>query len=102
MKLPSIVEEGESDLESELSYHSLVNKPDNTVSNGEVNVEMSSSRPLTGKAEDESWTFLKKEVKLLLNNKDYLILFAVFSIGVGFFNSILTLLNQLVEPFGYR
>jgi hypothetical protein len=25
-----------------------------------------------------------------------------FSIGVGFFNALLTLLNQLVNPFGYR
>lgn len=45
---------------------------------------------------------MKKEVSLLLKNKDYLILFTVFSIGVGFFNAILTLLNQIIEPFGYR
>jgi FLVCR family MFS transporter 7 len=47
------------------------------------------------------WKLIQKEVSLLLHNRDYLILFVVFSIGVGFFNAILTLLNQIVEPFGY-
>jgi hypothetical protein len=42
------------------------------------------------------------ELALLLANKDYLILFLVFSIGVGFFNAVLTLMNQIVAPFGYR
>jgi hypothetical protein len=39
--------------------------------------------------------------KQLFSNKDYVILFLVFSIGVGFFNSIMTLINQIVQPFGY-
>lgn len=52
--------------------------------------------------QDDSWALMKKEVRILVKNKDYLILFVVFSIGVGFFNAILTLLNQLIEPFGYR
>ena len=38
----------------------------------------------------------------LLSNRDYLVLFCAFSIGVGFFNSLMTLLNQLIAPFGYR
>lgn len=38
----------------------------------------------------------------LQSNRDYLVLFCAFSIGVGFFNSLMTLLNQLVAPFGYR
>lgn len=42
------------------------------------------------------------EAGQLFRNKDYLLLFAAFSIGVGFFNSLLTLLNQIVAPFGYR
>ncbi|KAJ1427351.1 major facilitator superfamily domain-containing protein, partial [Ochromonadaceae sp. CCMP2298] len=37
----------------------------------------------------------------LMGNKNYLILLTAFSIGVGFFNALLTLLNQLVSPFGY-
>lgn len=53
-------------------------------------------------AKDDSWEMVKGEVRQLLGNKDYLILFTVFSIGVGFFNAIFTLLNQLVAPFGYR
>jgi FLVCR family MFS transporter 7 len=47
------------------------------------------------------WKLIQKEVSLLLHNRDYCILFVVFSIGVGFFNAILTLLNQIIDPFGY-
>jgi hypothetical protein len=50
---------------------------------------------------DEEWESLKRDCWLLLQNKDYIILFFAFSIGVGFFNSIMTLLNQIVGPFGY-
>lgn len=50
---------------------------------------------------DSTWALVKRETVLLSQNKAYIILFSVFSIGVGFFNSILTLLNQLVQPFGY-
>lgn len=50
---------------------------------------------------DSTWALVKRETILLSQNKAYIILFSVFSIGVGFFNSILTLLNQLVQPFGY-
>ena len=49
-----------------------------------------------------AWDVFCKELGLLAGNKDYVILFFAFSIGVGFFNSLLTLLNQIVEPFGYR
>lgn len=42
------------------------------------------------------------DVGTLLCNKDYVLLLMSFSIGVGFFNALLTLLNQLVNPFGYR
>jgi FLVCR family MFS transporter 7 len=48
-----------------------------------------------------SFADFKEEFLLLWNNKDYLILFTVFSIGAGFFNAIVTLLNQIVAPFGY-
>jgi hypothetical protein len=51
---------------------------------------------------EEQWKSLKDDLWLLLRNKDYLILFCVFSIGVGFFNSVMTLLNQIVGPYGYR
>lgn len=44
---------------------------------------------------------LKEEVSSLLANKNYIVLFIAFAIGVGFFNSLLTLLNQIVAPHGY-
>ncbi len=50
----------------------------------------------------EAWAVFVKETGQLFRNRDYLLLFAAFSIGVGFFNSLLTLLNQIVAPFGYR
>jgi len=43
----------------------------------------------------------KQDMVTLLHNKDYLLLVISFGIGVGFFNALLTLLNQIVQPFGY-
>jgi FLVCR family MFS transporter 7 len=37
----------------------------------------------------------------LLRNKHYLILLLAFSVGLGMFNALITLLYQLVEPRGY-
>ena len=45
---------------------------------------------------------LYTDLGILLSNKDYVLLLCSFSIGVGFFNALLTLLNQIVNPFGYR
>lgn len=45
---------------------------------------------------------LSRQVQVLLTDKHYLTLLAAFSVGVGFFFTILTLLNQLVQPLGYR
>ncbi len=33
--------------------------------------------------------------------QDYLVLVAAFSIGLGLFNTFLTLIFQFVEPYGY-
>eukprot|EP01031_Cornospumella_fuschlensis_P032395 gene32395-39173_t len=44
---------------------------------------------------------LQRELRLLYNNRDYYVLFTIFSIGVGFFNTLMTLLNQLIAPYGY-
>jgi hypothetical protein len=43
-----------------------------------------------------------RDMGILFSNKDYVLLLLAFSIGVGFFNALLTLLNQIVNPFGYR
>lgn len=37
----------------------------------------------------------------LMRNKDYLILLLSFSVGLGLFNSILTLIYQIISPYGY-
>ena len=44
----------------------------------------------------------RKDVRALLSNRDFVILLLSFSIAVGFFNALLTLLNQIISPFGYR
>jgi len=49
----------------------------------------------------EVWLKLKREATILFGNRNYIVLFIAFSIGVGFFNSLLTLLNQIVAPHGY-
>lgn len=51
---------------------------------------------------DDNYSKVYDDVKELLCNRDFILLFFAFSIGVGFFNSLLTLLNQIVAPFGYR
>ena len=43
----------------------------------------------------------KRDMAALLGNRDYILLMLSFGIGVGFFNALLTLLNQIVQPFGY-
>lgn len=92
--LTVIAEEGGDD-ESEAS-RSLVDKSSSSYSRG-----TGPGHDKTALISESSWYLVKKEVALLAKNKDYLILFVVFSIGVGFFNAILTLLNQIIEPFGY-
>lgn len=37
----------------------------------------------------------------LLKNRDYCILLLSFSIGLGLFNALLTLIFQIVSPYGY-
>eukprot|EP01038_Epipyxis_sp_PR26KG_P009427 gene9427-12703_t len=47
------------------------------------------------------WNSFITDSKILFSNWNYLLLFASFSLGVGFFNSLLTLLNQIIAPHGY-
>lgn len=44
---------------------------------------------------------LFSDCKTLLRDRNYLILFVSFSLGLAIFNSVLTLVNQLVQPYGY-
>lgn len=41
------------------------------------------------------------DVKVLLQNRNFVLLFWNFSIGYGFFCAILTLVNQIISPYGY-
>jgi hypothetical protein len=52
--------------------------------------------------EQGGWLRLKKEYKKLMQNKDYVILLVSFSLGLGLFNTFLTLIYQIIEPWGYR
>ena len=45
---------------------------------------------------------LRREIETLFSDTNYMLLFFAFSVGIGIFNTVLTLLNQLVMPFGYR
>lgn len=51
---------------------------------------------------DTSIDHLRQELNALWNCRDYWVLFIVFSIGVGFFDALMTLLNQIIAPHGYR
>ncbi|KAJ8101232.1 major facilitator superfamily domain-containing protein [Lipomyces tetrasporus] len=43
----------------------------------------------------------RKSPKLLLYNRRFVIVFIVFSVLVGFFNAFSSLINQIMEPYGY-
>ncbi|KAK9239334.1 major facilitator superfamily domain-containing protein [Lipomyces kononenkoae] len=42
-----------------------------------------------------------KSVKILLYNRRFVIISVLFSVLVGFFNSFSSLINQIMEPYGY-
>ena len=48
-----------------------------------------------------SYNTLKGEIRDLFAVRDYLILFFAISLGLGIFNTLIALLNQLVEGVGY-
>lgn len=50
---------------------------------------------------ETSFKTVEREFKELFNNRDYVILFFVFSVGIGFFEAVMTLLNQIISPYGY-
>lgn len=52
---------------------------------------------VAGQARSQVW----EEVNELFRNRDFVLLTIAFCIGVGFFNSVMTLLNQIVGPYGY-
>jgi Na+/melibiose symporter-like transporter len=42
-----------------------------------------------------------EEVQQLFGDRNFVLLAISFCVGVGFFNSVMTLLNQIVSPYGY-
>lgn len=64
-----------------------------------VSVDRAAGPPM-GNAEI-SWRKTRTEVYELLGNEDYVYLLLAFTIGLGIFNSLITLINQFVEPQGY-
>lgn len=66
-----------------------------------VTVTSRSAKQPSSKSNDQGQGEVWDDVKKLAANRDFLLLAAAFCIGVGFFNSIMTLLNQIVGPFGY-
>lgn len=54
---------------------------------------------LASVAEDIS--YLEDNLTVLFANKNYVLLFAAFSIALGLFNAFLTLIYQIIEPHGY-
>lgn len=51
--------------------------------------------------EQGGWKRLEREYNKLMRNKDYVILLISFSLGLGLFNTFLTLIYQIIEPWGY-
>lgn len=47
------------------------------------------------------WEKLSEEASSLCRNKNFIVLFIAFAIGVGFFNALMTMLYQIVAPHGY-
>lgn len=62
---------------------------------------------VTGKNENVSeestdhYASFKNELMLLFTDRNFVILFTVFSLGLGLFNALLTLLYQFIQPYGY-
>ncbi|KAK9380909.1 major facilitator superfamily domain-containing protein [Kockiozyma suomiensis] len=44
---------------------------------------------------------IPKSFKLLITNRRFIVIFLIFSILVGYFNSFSSLINQIMEPYGY-
>ncbi len=53
------------------------------------------------KTYDLSYQRSKQEIILLFSNRDYVVLFISISMFLGIFNSVLGLLNQMIENYGY-
>jgi Na+/melibiose symporter-like transporter len=49
----------------------------------------------------DHYASFKQELTVLFTDRNFVILFTVFSLGLGLFNALLTLLFQFIQPYGY-
>ncbi len=47
------------------------------------------------------WASAMDQVRMLYGNRNYCLLFCAFCLGLGIFTALMTLINQIVEPYGY-
>lgn len=95
---PSMSTKMKHDLEdsqrSQLSQETTVNQTTNTPTASTAANSASSSQKTT---QAKIW----EDVRLLLNNRNYVVLWICFAIAVGVFNGLLTVVNQFVGAVGY-
>jgi len=65
------------------------------------NRSASRGRQLSMAAAAEDMGYLEDNLRVLLANKNYVLLFLAFSIALGLFNAFLTLIYQIISPHGY-
>ena len=70
-----------------------------TYSIGSGSIALEPTTTTTSKQVD--YDHIYNEFMILLSNKQYIYLVISFSVGLGLINSVLTLIYQLVEPYGY-
>jgi MFS family permease len=56
---------------------------------------------LTSNHSVNRWGSTVDQLKYLYENKNYCLLYLCFTIGLGLFTAIMTLINQIVQPYGY-
>lgn len=78
--------------ESEESQRTQLTSPDRTP--GQVTTANST-------AQYDSLQKIWTDVKILVNNKDYVVLWVCFAIAVGLFNGLTAVINQFVGAVGY-
>lgn len=65
----------------------------------ESNVEVNNDNSTPESA--DHYSSFKQELTMLFTDRNFVILFTVFSLGLGLFNALLTLLFQFIQPYGY-
>jgi hypothetical protein len=56
---------------------------------------------LSSRHSEQEWSSTYAQLRILRRNKNYVILFVGFVLGLGLFTGLLTFINQIVLPYGY-